>query len=92
MTRYADDRLVQVISISSAVSALTAASRILEKLGVMRHSEKTRIVHVRQGLEFLGFQLKRGSQKLKLAPDLFVAVWRKANCMHILARNQSGTS
>jgi group II intron reverse transcriptase/maturase len=69
LTRYADDWLVTCKSRSEAVSALTAASRILEKLGVMLHSEKTRIVHVRQGFEFLGFKLKRGSQKLKLTPD-----------------------
>jgi hypothetical protein len=69
LTRYADDWLVTCKSRSEAASALTAANRILEKLGVMLHSEKTRIVHVRQGFEFLGFKLKRGSQKLKLAPD-----------------------
>ena len=65
----ATHRLVTCKSRSEAVSALTSASRILEKLGVMLHTEKTRIVHVRQGFEFLGFKLKRGSQKLKLAPD-----------------------
>jgi len=69
LTRYADDWLVTCKSRPEAVSALTAANRILEKLGVRLHSEKTRIVHVRQGFEFLGFKLKRGSQKLKLAPD-----------------------
>jgi RNA-directed DNA polymerase len=69
LTRYADDWLVTCKSRSEATSALTAANRILEKLGVILHSEKTRIVHVRQGFEFLGFKLKRGSQKLKLAPD-----------------------
>jgi RNA-directed DNA polymerase len=69
LTRYADDWLVTCKSRSEAASALTAANRILEKLGVMLQSEKTRIVHVRQGFEFLGFKLKRGSQKLKLAPD-----------------------
>jgi RNA-directed DNA polymerase len=68
LTRYADDWLVTCKSRSEAASALTAANRILEKLGVRLHSEKTRIVHVRHGFEFLGFKLKRGSQKLKLAP------------------------
>jgi RNA-directed DNA polymerase len=69
LTRYADDWLVTCKSRSEAVSALTAARRILEKLGVTLHSEKTRIVHVRQGFEFLGFKLKRGSRKLKLATE-----------------------
>jgi RNA-directed DNA polymerase len=29
-------------------------------LGVALHPEKTRIVHVRHGFEFLGFKIKRG--------------------------------
>ena len=68
LTRYADDWLVTCKSRSEAVSALAAARRILEKLGVTLHSEKTRIVHVRQGFEFLGYKIKRGSLKLNLAP------------------------
>jgi len=36
------------------------ALRILEQLGVQLNPEKTRIVHVRFGFEFLGYQIKRG--------------------------------
>ena len=68
LTRYADDWVVTCNSRSEAISALATASRILEKLGVTLHTEKTRIVHVRQGFEFLGYKIKRGSRKLKLAP------------------------
>jgi hypothetical protein len=38
-------------------------------LGVTLHAEKTRIVHVRQGFEFLGYKIKRGSRPLRLAPE-----------------------
>jgi len=69
LTRYADDWVVTCKSRSEAVSALTTARRILEKLGVTLHTEKTRVVHVRQGFEFLGYKIKRGSQKLKLSPE-----------------------
>jgi group II intron reverse transcriptase/maturase len=70
LTRYADDWLVTCTSRSEAQAALAAAKRILEKLGVTLHAEKTRIVHVRQGFEFLGFKIKRGKpSSLKLAPD-----------------------
>jgi RNA-directed DNA polymerase len=62
-------RLVTCKSRSEAVSALATARRILEKLGVTLHTEKTRVVHVRQGFEFLGYKIKRGSQKLKLSPE-----------------------
>jgi hypothetical protein len=45
---------------------LEAATKILEKLGVTLHGEKTRIVHVRHGFEFLGYKIKRGSRPLHL--------------------------
>ena len=62
--------LVTCTSRSEAQAALDAAKRILEKVGVTLHAEKTRIVHVRQGFEFLGFKIKRGKpSSLKLAPD-----------------------
>jgi group II intron reverse transcriptase/maturase len=69
LTRYADDWVVTCKSRSEAVTALTTARRILEKLGVTLHTEKTRVVHVRQGFEFLGYKIKRGSKKLKLSPE-----------------------
>jgi len=67
LTRYADDWLLTCNSRPEAVSALDTAKRILEKLGVTLNTEKTRIVHVRQGFEFLGYKIKQGSRKLKLA-------------------------
>jgi len=69
LTRYADDWVVTCNSRTEAISALATARRILEKLGVTLQTKKTRIVHVRQGFEFLGYKIKRGSQKLKLAPE-----------------------
>jgi hypothetical protein len=42
------------------------ARRILKHLGVELHPQKTRIVHVRFGLEFLGYKIKRGYRKLHL--------------------------
>jgi RNA-directed DNA polymerase len=42
------------------------ARRILERLGVELHPQKTRIVHVREGFEFLGYKIKRGKRKLYL--------------------------
>ena len=46
---------------------MAAALRILNELGVQLHPQKTRIVHVRQGFEFLGYKIKRGKQ-LRLPP------------------------
>jgi RNA-directed DNA polymerase len=66
LTRYADDWVVTCRTRAEAKAALAAAARILEKLGVELQPEKTRIVHVRNGFEFLGYKIKRGERPLQL--------------------------
>ena len=66
LTRFADDWCVTCRSRAEAQAALKFATKVLEKLGVVLHKEKTRIVHVRYGFEFLGYKIKRGSRPLKL--------------------------
>jgi RNA-directed DNA polymerase len=68
LTRFADDWVITCSSAAEARAALAAAMRILEKLGVRINPQKTRIVHVRHGFEFLGFKIKRGKQ-LRLDPS-----------------------
>ena len=53
LSRFADD---WVITCKSAAEA----RRILKQLGVELHPQKTRIVHVQYGFEFLGYKIKRG--------------------------------
>jgi len=60
LTRYADDWVITCRSASEARAALEAAVRVLNQLGVQLNVQKTRIVHVRQGFEFLGYKIKRG--------------------------------
>src|ERR1700688_219269 len=67
LTRYADDWVATCESAAEARAAVAAALRILNELGVQLHPQKTRIVHVRQGFEFLGYKIKRGRQ-LRLRP------------------------
>jgi group II intron reverse transcriptase/maturase len=67
LTRYADDWAVTCRTRAEAQAALTCATRILEQLGVQMNADKTRIVHVRHGFEFLGYKIKRGSRPLRLA-------------------------
>jgi hypothetical protein len=62
-------RVVTCKSRPEAEVALVAAERILEQLGVTLHAGKTRIVHVSQGFEFLGYKLKRGQRPLRLAAE-----------------------
>jgi group II intron reverse transcriptase/maturase len=66
LTRYADDWLVTCTSRTEAERALDTARRILEALGVILHPEKTRIVHVRHGFEFLGYVVRQGKKPLQL--------------------------
>ena len=49
-------------SAAEARAALDAATRILKQLGVTLNPQKTRIVLVRHGFEFLGYKIKQGRQ------------------------------
>jgi RNA-directed DNA polymerase len=62
LTRYADDWVITCKSAAEARSALEAAVRVLSQLGVQLNVQKTRIVHVQHGFEFLGYKIKRGKQ------------------------------
>jgi len=66
LTRYADDWVITCKSAAEARAAVDAAGRILKQLGVELHPQKTRIVHVQHGFEFLGYKIKRGKRKLYL--------------------------
>jgi len=67
ITRYADDWVVTCQSAAQARAGLAAAQRVLNALGVQLNPQKTRIVHVRHGFEFLGYKIKCGKQ-LSLSP------------------------
>lgn len=69
LTRYADDWVATCRTRAEAVEILQQATRVLTKLGVRLHPSKTRIVHVKEGFEFLGFKIKQGTRKLKLTAE-----------------------
>lgn len=60
VTRYADDWLAVCRTREEAKRALTSARTVLEELGLRIHPEKTRIVHITQGFEFLGYKIGVG--------------------------------
>jgi hypothetical protein len=68
LTRYADDWVVTCRTKAEAQKVLAEAKKILTTLGVTLNHEKTRIVHVAHGFEFLGYKIKRGSRPLTLSP------------------------
>ena len=66
LTRYADDWAVTCKSRREAEAALRCAEKILATLGVQLNVRKTRIVHVRRGIAFLGYTIRRGQRTLYL--------------------------
>jgi RNA-directed DNA polymerase len=69
LTRWADDWVVTCRSRAEAENALAQATKILDKLGVTLNREKTRIVHISKGFEFLGFKIQQGKNRFKLSRD-----------------------
>src|SRR6201998_695909 len=69
LTRWADDWVVTCRTRAEAKGALARAAKILARLGVTLNREKTRIVHIAHGLEFLGFKIQRGKGRFKLTRD-----------------------
>jgi group II intron reverse transcriptase/maturase len=59
LVRYADDFVIFAKSESEARAALSLAHEALSELGLSLHPEKTRIVSVDDGFEFLGFHYFR---------------------------------
>jgi len=70
LTRYADDWVITCKSAAEARAALAAATRVLEQLGVTLNPQKTRIVHVQQGFDFLGYRIVRTNRRRKLPASM----------------------
>ena len=87
LTRYADDWVVTCKSAAEARSAVDAARRILKQLGVELHPQKTRIVHVQYGFEFLGYKIKRG-KKLYL-PESKIRSHARSGALYAYPREKS---
>jgi len=87
LTRYADDWVVTCKSAAEARSVVDAARRILKQLGVELHPQKTRIVHVQHGFEFLGYKIKRG-KKLQL-PESKIRSQARSGALYAYPREKS---
>src|ERR1700757_1467959 len=87
LTRFADDWVVTCQSEAEARAAIAAATKILSALGVQLHPQKTRIVHVRFGFEFLGYLVRRGRQ-LQL-PTSKIVTGAKSGGLYAYPREKS---
>jgi RNA-directed DNA polymerase len=79
LTRWADDWVVTCRTRAEAHSALALATKILAKLGVTLNRDKTRIVHIAWGFEFLGFKIGRGKGRFKLSRDRITSKLNRHN-------------
>jgi RNA-directed DNA polymerase len=71
LVRYADDFVIFAQSESEAAAALGLARQVLEgELGLKLHPEKTRVVSVTDGFEFLGFHYFRDAKTGKLRKEV----------------------
>jgi RNA-directed DNA polymerase len=60
LVRYADDFVILVSGERRHATALKAQTQqVLAPLGLVLSAEKTRVVHIDEGFEFLGFAIKR---------------------------------
>jgi RNA-directed DNA polymerase len=88
LTRWADDFVILCRTSEEARRALATAERFLwEGLGVRLHPQKTRIVHVSQGFEFLGYKVKRG--KGFRLPEHKRRVRRSPQNLYVVPREKS---
>jgi RNA-directed DNA polymerase len=88
LTRWADDWVITGKTAAEARAAVAVAGKILEQLGVQLHRRKTRIVHVQNGFEFLGYKIKRGQGQLRLAPEQ-IRSGMKAGALYAYPREKS---
>lgn len=78
LTRFADDWVIVCKSRKEAEEALGTAKKVLERLGLQLHPNKTRITHIKWGFEFLGYKIKQG-KGLRLNRAKVVSKTNKSN-------------
>jgi RNA-directed DNA polymerase len=67
--RYADDFIVTARDKTSLENVLVQIKQSLSERGLKISEEKTRIVHIGDGFNFLGFNLRQYNGKLLIKPQ-----------------------
>jgi RNA-directed DNA polymerase len=70
VVRYADDFVVFCMTETKAIKALETIREWLRDRGLELSEEKTRIVHITQGFDFLGFNIRQYPSKVKRLKSL----------------------
>ncbi|TSB18518.1 group II intron reverse transcriptase/maturase [Streptomyces benahoarensis] len=69
LVRYADDFVVLCLSEDDAQGVKESLAQWLSPRGLFFSEEKTRIVHLEEGFDFLGFNIRRYGEKLLVKPS-----------------------
>lgn len=69
LVRYADDLVAFAESREQIDAARSIIEKWLQSRGLSLHPEKTRIVHINDGFDFLGFSVRRYSGKCLIKPQ-----------------------
>lgn len=88
LTRWADDWVVTCKTRKEAEFALKFAKKILSTLGVTLNMQKTRIVNIKHGFEFLGFKIAQGKGKFHLNAQRIKTKLNKKN-LYAIPSNKS---
>jgi len=87
--RYADDSVIVCRTREEAEKALEQVHQILEgQLGLRLHPAKTRVVHITEGFEFLGFRYWRDEEGLHLQPRARAIQRLRDKVRHLTRRTQ----
>jgi RNA-directed DNA polymerase len=79
LIRYADDFVITGASKEVLEKAKSEVEAFLAERGLSLSPEKTKITHISEGFDFLGFNVRTYENKLLIMPsrDAQTAVWRK---------------
>jgi RNA-directed DNA polymerase len=69
VVRYADDLVAMCVSVEQAHEVKRRLSTWLAPRGLTFNEAKTRIVHLDEGFDFLGFNVRRYQRKLLIKPS-----------------------
>jgi len=84
----ATHRVITCKSVAEAKAAVDTARRILKQLGVELHPQKTRITHVQEGFEFLGYKIKRGQRQMHL-PESMIRSQARQGALYAYPKEKS---
>ncbi|HEY8889774.1 MAG TPA: group II intron reverse transcriptase/maturase [Clostridium sp.] len=69
LVRYADDFIITANTKEVAVELKEVVSQFLETRGLVLSEEKTRITHINEGFDFLGWTFRKFKEKLIVKPS-----------------------